>query len=270
MIKLASLDAWQIAGFRSVLAALVLSGLMPGGPLRWRPRELAVALAYAGAMIFYVAANRLTTAANTIFLQSTAPLYVLLIGPFLLRERLGPKDIPFIAVVVAGMLGFFLGTPRVYATAPDPSTGNILAATSGLLWAFTISGIRWLARSEGDLGRAGLRTALVAGNVMTAVLCLPFAFPVRGAAFGDFAIVTYLGLFQVGLAYVFLAHGVRKVTALEVSLLLLIEPVANSLWAWLVHGELLSAWGMAGALLILGATAARALGPAQKSGAAPF
>jgi drug/metabolite transporter (DMT)-like permease len=92
------------------------------------------------------------------------------------------------------------------------------------------------------------------------------AFPVRAAPL-DWAAVAYLGVFQIGAAYLLLGAGIRHVPALEASVLLLLEPALNPLWAWLVHGERPGAWSLAGGALILGATLARtAMNPAEHEG----
>jgi drug/metabolite transporter (DMT)-like permease len=75
----------------------------------------------------------------------------------------------------------------------------------------------------------------------------------------DWAIIFYLGIFQIGLAYVCMTFGVRRLPALETSLLLLLEPVLNAVWAWMIHGERPGPWSLAGCAIILGATLLRAL-----------
>ena len=90
-------------------------------------------------------------------------------------------------------------------------------------------------------------------------LCLPFALPVASVRATDFGIVAFLGVFQIGLAYVLLNYGLHSVGALEASLLLLAEPVLNPLWAWLVHGERPTTWALAGGAVIVVATLAHTL-----------
>jgi drug/metabolite transporter (DMT)-like permease len=211
-------------------------------------------------MIFYVTGNKLTTAANTIFLQSTAPLYLLLLGPLLLRERTRRNDLLFAGALAIGMLLFFVGIDAPAATAPDPLRGNIAGALSGLSWALTILGLRWLGRTHGE-GKEGdaAGSAVVAGNLITGAVCLVPALPVHDSVPGDWAVIAYLGLFQIGLAYVCLTRGVRRLPALEASLLLLLEPVLNALWAWLIHAERPGPWSLAGCGIILAATLLRTL-----------
>jgi len=155
------------------------------------------------------------------------------------------------AVVVLGMSLLFVGTERRYATAPDPFHGNILATLSGLSWAFTLMGLRWMGRN-GGAGSAA--PAVVIGNLIAFFVGLPFALPVIGARPLDWAIVGGLGTIQIGVAYVFLTAGMRHVRALEASMLLLLEPVLNPVWSWLIHGEKPRAWSLVGGAVILGGT----------------
>lgn len=250
-IKAVSLGGWQIASFRSGIAALTVLLLIPRARRGWNARVLGVSVAYATTLILFVLANRLTTAANTIFLQSTAPLYILLLGPWLLREPVRRRDVGFMALVGAGMLLFFVGAQVPSATAPDPLRGNLLAAASGISWAFTVMGLRWLGSSgEGDAAVA----TVALGNLLAFGACLPFALPLRGASAMDWGIVLYLGVFQIALAYWFVTRGIRHVGALEAALLLLAEPALNPVWAWAVHGERPGSWAVAGGALILGTT----------------
>lgn len=257
-IKATSFTAWQVACFRSGIAAAALLLFLPGGR-RWRePKALAAGTAYALTLILFVTANKLTTAANTIFLQSTAPLYLLLLAPWLLREPVRRVELALAAVLAAGLVLFFVGYEPALATAPDPRRGNMLAAVAGLSWALTLLGLRWLGRQDGARGvTAG--SAVVAGNLLACLTTLPWAWPIAGARAADWMVVAYLGLFQIGLAYFLVTRALRRLAALEASLLLLVEPVLNAVWAWLVHGERPGSWSLAGCAIILAASCAFAL-----------
>jgi drug/metabolite transporter (DMT)-like permease len=255
-IKATSLTSWQVSSFRSGVAALVVWLLVPAARGRWSPRVLGVAAVYAATMVLFVLANKRTTSANAIFLQSTAPLWVLLAGPALLGERTTRRDLLFIAVVAVGMALFFVAGDAPQATAPDPVGGNVLAALSGVSWAGTVLGLRWLGRpGAGADASAGL-TTVVAGNVLACVAGLAFALPVSGAGPADWLVVFYLGAAQIGLAYLALSTAMPHVPALEASTLLLVEPALNPVWAWAAHGERPAplAWA-GGALIILSAAA---------------
>src|SRR3954464_1857971 len=126
-IKAAGFTAWQVASFRSGIAGLALWCMVPAARRGWSSRAALVGVAYAACLVLFVLANRLTTAANTIYLQSTAPLYLLLLAPWLLKEPIRRRDLGFMLAVGLGLLLFFIGTEQPGSTAPDPERGNLLA-----------------------------------------------------------------------------------------------------------------------------------------------
>jgi drug/metabolite transporter, DME family len=252
-IKATALTGWQVASFRSGVAALALLALLPGARRRPDRRVLAVAAAYAVTMVLFVLSNKLTTAASTIFLQSTAPLHILLLSPWLLREPVRRLDLAYMGLLAGGLALFFVGLDPVSATAPNPLLGNVLAVLSGLFWGLTIMGLRALDR-RGPARNGAAAAAALWGNAIAFAACLPLALPVTAVRPVDWAVVAYLGVFQIGVAYVFLTRALRRVPALEASLLLLLEPVLNPVWAWLAHGERPGPWSLAGGAVILLAT----------------
>ena len=251
-IKAVNMAGLQVACFRSSIAAAVLAVAIPAARRGWSWRTLLVGLAFAATLITFVTANKETTAANAIFLQSTSLLYLLLIGPLALREPLRRLDVITVTLLLGGVSLFFLDTTSASDTAPHPTLGNILALLSGVGWALTVGGLRWLGRENGA-GAAGAAT--LAGNLLAAAVCATVAFPVVGADSGDWLTLAYLGVFQIGLAYILLTRAVSTIGALEASLLLFIEPALSPVWAWLVHGERPGPWSLAGGILILAATA---------------
>jgi len=251
-IKAISMTPWQIASFRSGIAALTLAVFVPDGRRRWRWNLLPVATAYAATLIFFTLATKLTTSANAIYLQSTAPLYLLLIGPLLLREPLGRSDLMFLAAVATGTVLCFSAAQAPVATAPDPRTGNLLGAASGLSWAFTVSGLRWLGRRK-DAGNAATAT-VVLGNLLACLITLPKALPAPHTGWVNVTVLLYLGVFQIGLAYLFVTRAIRHVPAFEATTVLLLEPALNPVWVWLVQGERPAAGSIAGGVLILFST----------------
>ena len=258
-IKAASFNSWQVACLRSSIAAATLLLLIPAARRAWRLRMVCVALAYAVTLVAYVVASKLTTAANAIFLEATAPLYLVLAGPLLLKEPVRRVDWIVMAFMAAGLMLFFSGAPEAAsATATDPARGNLIGAVTGLTWAATVAGLRWLSRDNAD---AGIATAAM-GNIFAALATVPFAWPLHAGAHAasDWVAVSYLGVFQVGLAYVLLSRGLRGVSALEASLLILLEPAMTPLWAGLLHGEWPSLLPALGGALIVGATAVQLLG----------
>lgn len=262
-IKATTLSGIEVGGVRSAIAALALVLFIPAARRGYTWRAAAVGLAFAGSLVLFVTANKLTTSAASIFLQSTAPLYVLLVGPWLLRERASRSDLWIMLPVAVGLLLVFAGTGTAGRTAPDPFRGNVLALLSGVTWAFAIMGLRWMASHTGSSPLA----AAVLGNVFAAALCLPFLRSPALIPAADWAALAFLGIFQVGLAYVFLTAGVGKLPALDAALLLLVEPALNPVWAWIAHGERPSVLALGGGALILGATAVKAWVDARDPGA---
>jgi drug/metabolite transporter (DMT)-like permease len=256
-IKAADFTSWQITCLRSGIAALAIWLMTREARRGWTGRTLAVGAAYAATLTLFVLANRLTTAANTIYLQSTAPLYLALLAPWLLREPTRRRDLVFMAAVGLGLALFFVGVDPPAETAPDPVRGNLLALGSGFFWALTVCGLRWMGSTGGRGGSAAV--AVVAGNVIAFLGALPFALPFGSHAAGDWALVGYLGVFQIALAYVLVTRALTTMPALEASLILLIEPVLNPVWAWIFHGERPGPWALAGGGVILGATTIRAV-----------
>ena len=266
-VKATELDAWQVAGARSFIAALVLLIAMPAArrwagtagigaasaPAWWRDpvRRRALLLTvgtgccYCLTLVLFVHANKRTTAAETIFLQSTAPLFVLLLSPLLLRERPGPRQLLFVPLFGAGLVMAFFGGADAAATAPDPRTGNIVATFCGLAYGLTLMGLRAADRVVPAVGAVRASTATGApgiaaaacGNVIVCLACLPAMAPFAGARPADLAIVACLGLFQVALAYVFVTRAARVLEAPVLALLLLLEPALTPVWAMWFHGE---------------------------------
>jgi len=254
-IKLCGLTAWQVASFRSAVAALAVVLVMRPRAAELGGRAALVGVAFASTMIVFVVANKLTTAANAIFLQSTAPLYILLLAPALLGEHLRRSDVGVIIAMAIGLALFFVGEPAPAASAPEPLRGNLVAAVSGLTWALTVLGLRWMSRDG-----SGPAAMLLVGNLIACVLCLPLALPVVGATALDWALIAYLGIFQIVAPYLLLSAGLRHLTALEGMLLLLLEPVLNPVWAALVQGEVPGSLSLIGGAVILAASVWKTLG----------
>jgi drug/metabolite transporter, DME family len=255
-IKSVSLTAWQVATLRSAIAIVALAVMLPNSRRRPGAPMVLVGVFYAATLILFVQATKMTTAADAIFLQDTAPLYVLLAAPFILGERVAKADLWFMAALAVGLAFFFVGKEAPVGTAPNPLAGNIAAAASGMTWAGTVIGLRWLGTRSPD--GSAIEPALLTGTIISALAALWPALPISGISARDWLILLYLGVFQIGVAYVCLSKGLPGVPAVEASLLLLLEPVLNPIWSWIVHGEKPGPWPIAGGVLILGATAIRA------------
>ena len=255
-IKAADFNPWQIASFRSGIAAITLLLVVPSvrRGFGWRPALVGVA--YAATLVLFVLANRMTTSANTIYLQSTAPLYVLLFAPLLLKEPIRRRDLPVIAAVIGGLVLVLLGANPPSATATDPARGNVLAAMSGLSYALLLVGLRWLGR-DGNTERA--ISAVVLGNVIACLAALPMALPLGIHPVMAWGVILYLGVFQIAGAYLLVTSALRHVPAIEASLMLLVETAFNPLWAWLLVGEVPAALALVGGGLIVAATIVQAI-----------
>jgi DME family drug/metabolite transporter len=243
----------RLAGRRALVAMAAILAFIPEARRSWSWRAGVVGIAYTGSSLLFVLANKLTTAANTVFLQATNPLFVVALAPWLLRERVMARDLAFMGVLGAGLALLFVGGRRQFATAPEPLLGNVLAAASALAWAFTVTGYRWLGRHAQD-ARGAVASAAASGNLVVILVSLPWAMPLAAGRPADWLVVLYLGVFQVGLAYVFLSRAIVEVPALEASLFLLVEPVLSPVWAWVVHGETPGPLALLGGAVILTAT----------------
>jgi drug/metabolite transporter (DMT)-like permease len=254
VIKATSLTSWQVASFRSGVAGAVLLAAFPSARRGWGVHLAPVGAAYAATLVCFVLGNKLTTAAAAIYLQSTAPLYLLLLAPWLLREPIRRADLALMGAVAVGMGLFFAGNQPALATAPDPARGNLLGALSGFCWALTVTGLRWTGRQRGAGNAATASVAM--GNLIAFAVCLPMALPLGAPSRLDALAVGYLGVFQIGLAYACLTRAIRHVPAFEAATLLLLEPALSPVWAWIAHGETPGAGPLAGGAIILGATLA--------------
>jgi drug/metabolite transporter (DMT)-like permease len=169
-----------------------------------------------------------------------------------LHERIRRSQIITVAFVAAGAVLLLFGEQRAGATAPNPVRGNWLGALCGLTWALTMTGFRWFSKHDGEAESAA--AVVVAGNLIGFAVCLPMALPVNHATPADIGILLYLGVFQIGLAYMAVTRSIRHVPAVEATTLLLLEPVFNPLWTWLLYGERLTAATLAGGACIVCAT----------------
>jgi DME family drug/metabolite transporter len=229
-IKLSTLSGWQISCLRSLIAAVVLAIFLPKLRATWTWRSWVVAVPYATTFTLFTLANKLTTAANAIFLQDTAPLYILLLAPLLLRERIRAADIGFIGALVLGLGLIFTAGVEQNSNATNPALGNLLGEPDNPI------------------------NAVVGGCLLASVLGAFAAFPFEGLDIFNWAIVVYLGVFQIALAYVLVTAGIQHVLALEASLLLLVEPVLSPIWVWLFLAELPGPLASAGGAIVILAT----------------
>ena len=246
-IKLAPMPGLAVACGRAIVATLFyLAVLRPD----LRKARFSTALAYAGCVVTFVTATKLTTAANAIFLQYTGPAYVLLLSPFLLDEPFRPIDAICVVLSLAGMSLFFIDKLEAGQLA-----GNLIATLSGVFFALTVLLIRRDAKS----GSGDAMPSTTLGNVLAALGTAPFAGDLLHVSTTGVLVLLYLGVMQLGVSYWMFARGVRKVPAAEASLISMLEPVCNPLWVLLGTGERPGPWSIAGGAIVLGAVALRTL-----------
>ena len=257
LIKSIEWPPMAIAGGRSAIAIPIIL-LCAGRPrFTFSKAQIGGAIGYAGTVILFVFATRMTTAANAIFLQYTAPIYVALIGRWYLHERASRIDWLVTAVALFGIALFFMDRLTVAGW-----WGNILALVSGLAFA----AVALFLRKE----KAGSPVAaIVLGNVIVALAGAPFIFQAPSLGGDGLWRLLLLGAVQLGLPYVFYATAIKQVTALEATLIPLLEPVLNPLWVMLALGEQPGQWAIVGALLVLGAVLGRGLLMVRAKRAAP-
>jgi len=250
-IKLAPMPALAVACGRSLIAGLFYLALLRPN---LRAARWTTAAAYAGCIITFVAATKLTTAANAIFLQYTGPAYVLVLSPLLLDEPFRPIDAACVALSLAGMSLFFVGKIET-----GQAVGNLLAIASGVFFALAIV----LLRREAKAGSGDALPSTTLGNLLAAAATLPWALKAvpemlspRGGA-----VLLYLGIVQLGLAYFLFVRGVRRVPAAEASLISMLEPVLNPVWVLIGFGERPGRWAIAGGAIVVAAVVVRTLVP---------
>lgn len=250
-IKIAPMPALAVACGRSLIAGLFyLAVLRPD----LRSARWATAAAYAACIVTFVSATKLTTAANAIFLQYTGPAYVLVLSPFLLDEPFRPIDAVCVALSLLGMSLFFVGKVEAGQLA-----GNLLAVASGVFFALTVI----LLRRDAKGGRGDAVPSTTLGNLLAAAATAPWALqaaPAMLSARGA-AVLLYLGIFQLGLAYLLFVRGVRRVPAAEASLISMLEPVLNPVWVLIGFGERPGRWAIAGGFIVVAAVLLRTLLP---------
>ena len=246
-IKLISLNSIQLSFFRSFFAGLVILLLFRGKALKFNGWSLMTGLFYAGVLVFFVMATKLTTAANAIFLQYTAPIYVLILEPLLLKTKFERINLITIVFCFIGMALFFVGK-----LSPGDIEGNTFALISGLCLTGMFLGMR-------KSGEDYKWSTIFWGNFFVALLCSYSLFDMPALSTNDLLMVGYLGIFQIGIAYVIFSYGINKVEAIEASLLAMIEPVLNPVWVLIGYGETPSIYAVAGGVIIVLAIALRTL-----------
>jgi drug/metabolite transporter (DMT)-like permease len=248
LIKLSDWDALPLNGARSLIAAAVMWAYLRQPRFTWSRAQIAGAASYAVMLITFVQATKWTTAANAVFLQFTAPLWVAVLSILLLRERPQRIDWLTMGTVALGMFLFFSDDLTQFGY-----WGNLLAIFSGVCMALMLISLR--------MQKAGSPTeTILLGNLMAGALGLPFIVlgdqPVNAR---EIAILVFLGVFQLGLPFILFTMAIKTLSALEAILLQTLEPILNPIWVFLFAGERPSPSAVAGACIVTAAVTIRAI-----------
>ena len=238
LIKGIAWNPMAISGMRSLIGAVLIRVWFRRMRVTWSFHQVGAAVAYAGTVILYVVANKMTTAANAILLQYTAPVYVALFSPWFLGEPARRRDWVAIAAVLCGMVLFFLDK-----LTPTGFWGNVAALGSGVCFGV----LTLFLRRQKDVSTI---ESLYLGNLLAAAAGLPFMFgsiPDAQSCVG----LLVLGVAQLGIPYILYSIAVRHVTAITAILVPMIEPVLNPVWVFLAFGEVPGPMSILGGLIIL-------------------
>ena len=248
LIKLIDLDPIGLAGARSAIAGLMIWLFLRRVRFTYSHQLLLGSLAYAGTVILFVLSTKTTTAANAILLQYTAPVWVALLSPILLREAISRVDWLAVLLALGGMGIFFLEELSVQA-----QIGNVYGVLSGVFFALCILSLR--------KGRDGSAIEMVLfGNILTAIIAAPFLMDASLHMHSeDLLPLILLGVGQLGLGYILFTKGIARVTAIEGALIPVLEPLLNPVWVALFVGEHPSVYGIVGGLVVLSAVTGRSM-----------
>lgn len=238
LVKLVDLSPLSIAGLRSLITAGMLLIFIGKPKLNLSINKILGAIAYAGMGICYVSATKMTTAANAILLQYTAPIYIAIFGEWLLKEKASLKDWITIFFVMLGMVLFFFDD-----IGGGMLKGNIIAIISGVALAFNTIFMR---RQKEDNPLENVFW----GCILTFIITLPYSFtkmPDGKSILG----LLLLGIFQLGVSYVLYSKAIKRITALEATFISLVEPILNPLWVFLTIGEVPGLFSVIGGFIVL-------------------
>lgn len=252
LIKSVDWHPLAISGARSLIAAIVIRLAFRGQPLNISKVQVMGALGYVATVMMFVSATKLTTAANAIVLQYTAPIWVALFGAWFLKEKTTALDWLTIGLVFGGMILFFQDQMEA-----GHLLGNLLAVASGM--SMTVMALAM--RKQKDGSPFG---SVLLGNILAFVCGIPFMFG-GGPDLAGWGAIVLLGCFQLGISYVLYSVAIKHVTALEATIITMIEPILNPIWVFLLLGEMPGPWSLAGGAIILAAIVARYAIPAMKT-----
>lgn len=243
-IKLIDWNPVAISGSRSLVAAIVLLFYVKKPKITMSKPQVLGAIAYAVTVLLFVTANKLTTSANAILLQYTAPIFAAIMGFLILKEKINWYDIATIIVVLLGMVLFFIEN-----VSPGNTVGNILAIICG----FTLACVTISLRLQKD---GSAIDTIIIGNVLAFVIATPFIFKglpdIRSMLF-----LIVLGTFQLGISYIFFVYATKHLSAVEVMIITVFEQLLNPLWVFIFVGENPGVYAILGGIIVITAVIVR-------------
>jgi len=262
-IKLTTLDAFAVNAGRSFFAAITVAVFTYKKGLKLDKFTLLTSFLYAGTLTCFVYANKNTTAANAIFLQYTAPIYILILAPFILKEKFRLSDLWTVLICLAGMSLFFL-EPQTGENklAANVFWGNVAALVSGLFF-----GLYFILLRHPRSLQKNPALSVFYGNILIVLLMLPLILnrPPAQINTNDILAILFLGIFQIGIAYVLFTNGVAGgVRSLDASIIGFVEPLLNPIWVFLIIGERPSIWAIIGGAIIIAAVVFHTIKSNQK------
>lgn len=249
-IKVLKLDALQISFYRSLFAGLTIYILTSLHKKSFRvpvPDIISVlsSFSYAGILIFFVVANKLTTSANAIFLQFTAPVYLLFLEPLFLKTKFQFRNVITVIVTLFGMTLFFFGKLEMGGI-----VGNLLAILAGICFAFFSLFNKW----NKVTGKAEQSIySVIFGNFLVVVVAGLFVFNKLNLTPQEFIIVLYMGVVQIGISYIIFNVGLNYASATESMIIGMLEAVFNPIWVFIGLGEVPSIYAIIGGAIVLSA-----------------
>ena len=244
-IKWTSLSGLELSFWRSLFAVVTVALFTRHEGFGLNRLTAFASFLYAVLLILFVLATKTTTAANAIFLQYTAPVYLLVLEPIIYKEKFRSRDLITVLVCLGGMALFFVGQLR-----PQDVTGNLFALTSGFCFALYFLLLRHPRARE--VNRA---SSVIYGNGLAVVMTAAWGLAtVTSITRHDLFAVSYLGIVQLGIAYtLFTTAMARGVRSLDAGIICYAEPVLNPVWVFLVLGERPSRWAVLGGAIIIAA-----------------
>lgn len=247
-IKILPQDSFTILFYRSFYAAITFIIIFRQKLFKFNRKSWISAAFYAPLLISFVAATKLTTAANAIFLQYLAPAIILILEPYILRTKLTRLNIMTVIISMLGMCLFFIDQ----FTKPDSWIGIGLAVLSG----FILAGLFISQKMNEPEYHPG---AIFLGNILVCVITLPWFIKNPYPSLLENNYLMILGVVQIGLGYAFFVYGQKYLTAVESSLIAMLEPILNPIWVYLGYGEKPGFFALLGGAIILGALVYRIL-----------